>query len=343
MNSELRTRIDKLIKEREITYLSFKGIAECGVFNFGLLVPLMEQVYRTYYTGDFRMPKSDYLKYDGRSNYDRIITLLGYLGGEFNLSGVKQICSSTLNQDLGLPRASGLIILNDVSTQRPFAILEASQISAARTAAVTGLAIQWLAKRPIKKMAFLGCGYLARVHLQMWNQLYSEDLKTVHVFDKKADAMDHFVTYADGIGMKAIPCQSAEAALAGADLIVPMTTEETPYVEPDWVTPGALYSAVSLLDAKIELLKHASVIVVDDLESCKHEGRPLQLLDEAGELNDESLFSMGEIVSRDLRIRGTESDVVFFNPMGTVLTDLAVAGQVLWNSLKKGNSQQFPV
>ncbi|MDA7511204.1 hypothetical protein N8612_05945 [Verrucomicrobia bacterium] len=333
---------DEFIDKGIIARLSFQSVQRNGVFDFARLIPVIAKVYRTHHSEDYRMPKSDYLKYDGRPSYDRIITLLGYLGGEFSVSGVKEICSSTLNHKRGLPRASGLIILNDTDSQRPFAILEASQISAARTAAVTGLAISELGPSEMHKVGWLGCGYLAQTHATLWSQQFKDRCDEIHYYDPNPEFRSRFHGVLADVGLRGIECDSPEAVVRDSDVIIPMTTSEEPYIDPTWIKEESLYSAVSLLDPHLDVLKQSDSIVVDDLEICKAEGRPLQLMEEAGDLDAKSVHSMGEVLCKELRIRSGEGKGrVFFNPMGTVLTDLGVALAVLENAVQNNDFESL--
>ena len=332
-----------LIKSKHILYLNHDLIQSLGVFDFSSNTKLIEEAYRAHWNGDARLCNSDYLTYQGRSNYDRIITLLGYLGGKTNVSGLKQICSSTLNASLGLPRASGLIILNDLTTQRPFCILEASLISAARTTAVTALSIEYLSPSNIQKIAIIGCGFMAKTHLQMWNQLYSEKQKKIYIFDTKQSAMKDIVKFGENLQLELILMESAEEAIRDADLIIPITTEEKPYINADWIKRGSLYSAVSLLDPMLNVFLNSDYIIVDDEELCKHEGRPLQILDKQGQLKNKTLYSLGQIICNNIEIRKTETEKVIFNPMGTVITDLVIAKYIFDKAIEEKVGLQLPL
>ena len=340
--SPLSVKRNELIEKGLIARLSFQSVLRNGVFDFARLIPVIAEVYRTHADGDFRMPKSDYLKYDGRPSYDRIITLLGYLGGAFQVSGVKEICSSTQNHKRGFPRASGLIILNDPDTQRPFAILEASQISSARTAAVTGLAISSFSPAEVGKVGWLGCGYLAQTHADMWSQQFRDRCDQIHFYDPNPEFRSRFGSILAEKGLQGVECESPEMVVRDSDIVIPMTTSEVPYIEASWVKEASLYSAVSLLDPHLAVLRQSDSIVVDDLDICKAEGRPLQLMEEAGDLEEKRVLSMGEVLSNDLKVRtGEGKGRIFFNPMGTVLTDLGVALAILENAFQNDDFESL--
>ncbi len=338
----MKAEIKEFISTRRLAYLAADSVTRNGVFDFASLVEVMERVYKVHARSEYRMPRMDYLKYPDRPSYDRIIVLLGYLGGEFQVSGLKEICSSTTNKQRELPRASGLILLNDPETQRPYAILEASHISATRTAAVTGLSLRLFAPKTIRKVGFLGCGYLATVHLDMWRQLYADRCATIHVFDPNQEALESWTRHAREAGLVPIPCGSAREVVENADVLIPMTTQETPYIQASWIHPGSLYSAVSLLDPELEVLRRASHIVVDDEALCKHERRPLQVLEQEGGLKSKRLLSIGQFFQEGLEIRRSARETVLFNPMGTILTDLGAALHVLGRALERKDYVLLP-
>src|SRR6185436_416122 len=94
----------------------------------------------------------------------RIIALPAYLGNGFDVAGLKWIASYPGNVQRGFPRASAVLVLNDYDTGYPFAILESSIISAARTAASAVLAAYWLSgrSRRARSLGIVGTGLIAR-------------------------------------------------------------------------------------------------------------------------------------------------------------------------------------
>ena len=333
-----------LIKNKKIAYLPYKYVECNGVYDFKKTVPEVEKSYTLHYKKDTILTKSDYLKYPKRSSYDRIIILLGFLGGKYKISGLKEIASSTTNSKLGYKRASGIIILNDFNTQRPFAMLEASQISAVRTAASTAISIKYLAPKSINKVAFVGCGFLAETHALMWSQLYLKHCDTLHlydVFERKAKVFARKIK--SKYGINSVVCKNVESAVRDSDIIIPMTTEETPYIKSNWIKNGSLYSAVSLLDPELNVLAKSDFVVVDDLKMSMHEGRPLQKLSQTNRLGNTDICSIGEIISKKINLRKSNDTKIYYNPMGTIITDLAVSYCVLKNAFKQNKIKYLDV
>ena len=210
---------DGLIEGRRLLYLGSSEVSALEVFDFARNVPRIEEAYRCHYGGDTRMPKADYLKFPPRSSYDRVIPLLGYLGGEVDVAGLKLIGSSTRNRSHGLPRAAGLIVLIDPGTQRPFCVMEGAQISAARTATVTAVALKRLGPDCLDKIGVVGAGYIAQTHLHMLAQLYREKIGIIEVFDPDTEAIERFEKTALELGL-VIRIRKAEPETTGPTYLV---------------------------------------------------------------------------------------------------------------------------
>ena len=333
--------LTRFVEARELLYLSTVDVRDLGVFDFAWAVDRIEQAYRAHYAGDTVMPKTEYLKYSGRSSYDRLIVLPGYLGGPFGASAVKLIGSSRTNGSLGFPRASGLLVLFDPESQRPFCIMEGAQVSAVRTAAVTALAIRLLAPTVITKLAMVGCGFLAEVHLRMWSSLYRHRIARVHAYDVSNEAILRLCAAAESLQLELIRADSAEEAIREADVIIPATTSDTPYIRASWIRPGSSYFAVSLLDPELDVFLQADCIVVDDLDLCQQEGRPLDLLKRQGR-SALRVVSIGSVVLERIQVRRQPEDRIVFNPMGTVITDLSLGLPLFEKAAATGKGVRLP-
>src|SRR3954449_201975 len=127
------------------------------------ILELVEATYRLHSAGDSVNPPSYFLRFPDRPN-SRIIALPASIGGHMKVAGIKWISSFPDNVAAGIPRASAVLILNDHNTGYPFACIEASIISATRTAGMAAMAADWFTRgrqRP-KRVGFIGVGLIAR-------------------------------------------------------------------------------------------------------------------------------------------------------------------------------------
>src|SRR5947209_10950831 len=125
------------------------------------ILELVESTYRLHCAGDSVNPPSYFLRFSDRPTA-RIIALPASIGGQVRVDGIKWISSFPDNVAAGVPRASAVLILNDHDTGYPFACIEASIISATRTAGMAAMAADWFTRgrqRP-RRVGFFGVGLI---------------------------------------------------------------------------------------------------------------------------------------------------------------------------------------
>src|SRR6266516_1792810 len=126
-------------------------------------IGIVRDAYLAHARGQTVNPDSYFLRFPGKPAC-RILALPAYLGDGFHVAGLKWIASYPGNVQRGFPRASAVLVLNHHDTGYPFAILESSIISAARTAASAVLAAYWLngRSRRAQVLGIVGTGFIAR-------------------------------------------------------------------------------------------------------------------------------------------------------------------------------------
>src|SRR5216117_3875833 len=126
-------------------------------------IDIVRDAYLAHANGQSVNPDSCFLRFAEKPDC-RIIALPASLGDGFHVAGLKWIASYPGNVQRGFPRASAVLVLNDYETGYPFAILESSIISAARTAASAALAADWLSGESCRanSLGIVGTGFIAR-------------------------------------------------------------------------------------------------------------------------------------------------------------------------------------
>src|SRR5580765_6878343 len=125
----------------------------------------VEAAYRLHGSGNTLNPDSYFLRYPDRPS-SRIIALPAHLGGAVQKSGIKWISSFPENRASNLARASAVLILNDATTGYPLACIEASLISATRTAASAALAAEHISPLREGALGVIGTGIIARTTVE---------------------------------------------------------------------------------------------------------------------------------------------------------------------------------
>ncbi|AYN39411.1 ornithine cyclodeaminase [Streptomyces dangxiongensis] len=282
----------------------------------------------------------------------RSLILPGWSGDAY---GCKIINASLGNHRLGLPRAAGLVVLNDPETARPTWVMEGGLISALRTAGVSLAAVRALRDpAEVTEAAFLGCGRQAQVHLELLLRTCPA-LSEVVLYDQDPDRA-HRLAAALGSSaprLSVTVAADAQEAAGRARLVVAVTTTTEPYVELDWLPEGALFVNVSLDDAAESLLLGCDALFVDDWKLvAEDEHRLLGKLARSGRIAGpgEPAPHGGRSVDATLpalvsgAFTGTvgAADRVVVNPFGMGVHDIAVAAAVRDRAVALGLGLALP-
>jgi ornithine cyclodeaminase len=301
------------------------------------IVELVEAVYRLHGAGDSVNPPSYFLRFPDRPS-SRIIALPASVGGQMRVDGLKWISSFPENVAAGIPRASAVLILNDHDTGYPFACLEGSIISAARTAGSAALAADWLSRgrsRPTR-IGFIGAGLIARyIHTFLAGTGWSFD--EVGVYDVSGDSAASFRGYLEQSGTtgRVRVHESAEELIRGSDLVVFATVAAEPHVgEVSWFTHNPVVLHVSLRDLAPQILL-ASTNVVDDVEHCLKANTSPHLVEQQTGNRDFLLGTLDEVMAGQVAVPADRP--VIFSPFGLGVLDLAVGKYVYDQVVSSGD------
>lgn len=294
--------------------------------------------------GEFVQPLKPYVRPRGREGeYEggRFIAMPAYLGGRFDMAGIKWIAGFPTNLNRGLPRASGTLQLNCSVTGRPLAIMECETLSARRTTAIAVLAVDLLAAPPPLKVAIIGAGPIGCTVLEALTSRARSTLADIRLCDTqlgRAEAAAEAITHC---GLPSVGCyRSAAEAVRGANVVICATTGASGYLREDWLDPGWLVIALSLDDATPELFLSADRIIVDDFEQCCREEKLLHRLVQAGRLNRDRISAeLGQVVAGVKPGRLHPSENIYLNPMGMAIEDIAVGVTAYRRSITLGIGQ----
>lgn len=310
---------------------SFAVISGCAIHELltgaeKQVVRLVEAGYRQHANGRTVNPPSYFLTFPDRPA-SRIIALPASIGGEDGVDGLKWISSFPGNVAAGLPRASAVLILNDPVTGYPFACLESSIISAARTAASAALAADRLSpKARPRRVGFVGTGLIAR-YIHTYLAATGWEFDRIGVHDLSTEHAAGFSAYLAGAGQaETVVHERAEDLIRDCDLVVFATVAGQPHVHDRAAFEHCpLVLHVSLRDLAPEIILECSN-VVDDIEHCLRANTSVHL---AEQLSGGRAFLDGAIgdVLDGSYTPPTDRPVVF-SPFGLGVLDLAVGRYV---------------
>lgn len=275
--------------------------------------------------GDAYMPLRSVMTAPGATGFMGLMP--AWRGGESEAYSLKAICILPGNPARGLDSHQGTVTLFDGQTGRPTAILDASAITAIRTAAVSAVATRTLAREDARVLAILGAGVQARAHLEALPA--TRRFEEIRIF---APRQEHARSVAgDADGLQVSVAASAEQAVRGADVVVAVTSSREPVLRHDWLARGAHVNAVgastpAARELEVETVA-ASSLFVDSRESVRHEAGEFRLAIEQGAIDGEDHVraELGEVLAGSATGRRSEDELTVFRSLGVGIEDLAAA------------------
>jgi ornithine cyclodeaminase/alanine dehydrogenase-like protein (mu-crystallin family) len=256
-------------------------------------------------------------------------------GGEHPVFGLKAVCIFPGNPARGLDAHQGTVTLFDGTTGQPTAILDASGITAIRTAAVSALATRLLAAEDARELAILGSGVQAEAHLGAMRAV--RDFERVRIY---SPTREHAARLAQRAG--AAVADSAEGAVRGADVVVTATNSREPVLRRDWLAPGAHVNAVGASAPTSRELDTATVaaclLFVDSRESVLNEAGEYQLAVREGAIEGPGHIraELGEVAAGMHPGRTGSEELTLFRSLGLAIEDMAAAERAVENARSRG-------
>ena len=301
------------------------------------LIQAVRMAYETHGDGDSSLPHSTFLPFPGQPQ-DRIIALPAYLGGERPIAGVKWVSSFPENLQLGIDRASAVVILNSPQTGRPDAVLEGSVISAKRTAASAALAAQCLLSgNKVGRIGMIGCG-LINFEIARFLLAVFPEAETFVVFDKDEARAKQFENKCQRIfdGIDVEIAKDVNAVLRDSPLISIATTALTPHIGGlHECCQGSAILHVSLRDLTPDVILSCDN-VVDDIDHVCRAQTSVHLAEQRVGNREFIRCTLADILRRRAPARNGSETVSVFSPFGLGVLDLAVGRLVRDLALQQG-------
>ena len=258
---------------------------------------------------------------------------------ELSAAGMKWVSSYPTNYQHNLPAVMGIIIVNDVQTGKPLAMMDCRWITAARTGAVSAVAAKYLARKGADTLGIVGAGIQGRFNLLAIREVLL-DLKLVKYFDISEENLQATVNKMnDSLPFQVVGCRSVQEVIEGSDVIVTATgkLEKVIYFE-KWVKPGALVLPVHHRGWENQVIQKADKFITDDWAQLSNAAKVVGGFD--GSLPD-PYAELGEIVSGQKPGRERDDErIVDFN-YGLAMEDIAIAQQVFKKATEMGLGQKL--
>lgn len=223
----------------------------------------------------------------------------------------------------GVPTHHAMILLFRPETGEPLVMMDGRLVTEMRTAAVSAVATNMLARADASVLAIIGSGVQARSHLSA--------LRLVRSFREVRVWSPHSVqAFAEQFHLRATA--SAEEAVSGADVVVVATTSSVPVLFGEWLAPGAHVNAVGAVRPDWRELDdatlHRAQIYVESREAALLESGDIIA---AGKVSAE----IGEVVAGTRPGRVSQQDITLFKSVGVAVEDVVTADLVYRAALEE--------
>jgi len=320
----------------ELLYLSRADVEAAGV-DMAAVIALVEAGFREKAAGRVEMPPKPGI----HPQPDAFIHAMpAYIAG-MQSAGVKWVGGNPANPPRGLPYISGLIILNDVQTCAPYAVMDCTWITGYRTGAATAVAAKHLARRESATAGIIACGFQGRTNLLALAEVLP--LTRAYAFDTDAAVQRRFVAeMSAALDIEIVGVRDVREAVTASDVVVtsgPILKHPEPTIARDWLKPGAFASAVDFDSYWTEeALAQVDRIATDDHAQFQYYRRVGYF-----QKTPEPYADLGELVGGRKPGRERADERTMAMNLGLALDDMAVAPEVCRRARARGLGTWLPL
>ncbi|MCR5320756.1 MAG: ornithine cyclodeaminase [Lachnospiraceae bacterium] len=355
----------------EFLFLSEEDMIKAGVKDMPACIEAMEDVVKCLNAGDYVMGGENHNSHGSQVSFPkespfpnmpkdegddrRFMAMPAYIGGPFDLMGMKWYGSNIANRKKGLPRSILTVMLNDKDTGAPLALMSANLLSAYRTGAIPGVGAKYLVRKDARVCGICGPGVMGKTSLAAIMAV-CPGIDTLKVKGRGKASLEKFEAYVKETypSLKTIETvDTVEELLQDADVVSFANSGGTdpstyPFVKKAWIKPGAVLIGVSAFDMEATELSTCS-LVVDNIklyEAWAEEfpypsfganniiGSKFTDMVHDGLLEMGDITDLGDIISGKRPGRESEDEIFVYSVGGMPVEDVAW-GKVCYEKAKR--------
>ncbi|MHB8127889.1 MAG: tyramine oxidase subunit B [Mobilitalea sp.] len=358
----------------DLLYLSEEDMIEAGVTDMAGCVDAMEEMFRLMKIGDYRMggangnshgvmmtfpEESPFPNMPTNGPDRRFMAMPAYLGGKFDMAGMKWYGSNVENKKKGLPRSILMLTLNDKDTGAPLAYMSANILSAFRTGAVPGVGVKYFSKEDSKVVGIIGPGVMNKTAFDAIMAVRST-IETVKVKGRSKRSIDSFIQYVNDKYPQIIDIRivdSEEEAVKDADIVSMATSSPTgdaneyPYINEEWIKPGALFCCPASARFDDDFILNRARTVTDNIQLYEaweeemdfpaYNSIPIPAvhcmdLIAEGKMSIDQIDDLGDVLIGKIPVHRKKDEIIIYSIGGMPVEDVAWGTIVYRNALEKG-------
>lgn len=364
------------MKETKIDfiYLNEKDMIKAGVKDMAGCVEAMKEMFKLLKMGDYRMggpngnshgvmvtfpESSEFINMPKDGPDRRFMAMPAYLGGKFDMMGMKWYGSNVENKGKGFPRSILMLTLNDKDTGAPLAYMSANILSAYRTGAVPGVGVKYFSKEDSKVVGIIGPGVMSKTAFAATMAVRS-GIETVKIKGRSLKSIDGFIKYLneDYPQIKDIRVvETIEEAVRDSDIVHVATSSPTgdpsqyPYINEGWIKPGALLCCPAAARFDDDFILNRARTVTDNIGLYEAWAEEMSYpayntipipavhcmdLIKEGKMTRNQIDDLGDVLMGKIPAKRKEEEVVIYSIGGMPIEDVAWGTIVYRNAIEKG-------
>lgn len=356
----------------DFMYLSEKDMIAAGVTDMPECIAAMEEVLKCMSEGDYVMGGENHASHGvmvtfpdnppfpnmpkNKGEDRRFMAMPAYIGGPFDMAGMKWYGSNVANREVGLPRSILMVMLNDKTTGAPLALMSGNLISAYRTGAIPGVGFKHLHRKGSKVCGVYGPGVMGKTGLDAMVAGCPE-LDTIKIKGRGQKSIDSFIDYVKEHYPQFTTitvCDTLEEFVRDTDvLLFAATTNQDPttyaMVKKEWIKPGATLVGSSAFNMESDYLAEECKLVVDSMglydawadEYPYPTFGPINIIGckftdmvHEGFITRDKIEDMGDILLGKCAGRKSDDEVIVYSVGGMPVEDVAW-GKICYEKAKK--------
>jgi alanine dehydrogenase len=299
-------------------------------------ISLMEKAFRALGRKDCIQPLRSIMSLPNQSGF---LGMMPAYSSEIGVMGIKVISIFPGNKTLGSSSHQGTVLLFDAEHGQLLCMLDAGEITAIRTAAVSALATQLLSKKDSKTLAVLGSGEQAESHIEA--MMLVRNIETIRLWSRNAEHAGRLASQISSrYSANIIIADKAQDCVEEADLICAVTASPEPILKGEWLAHGVHMNAVGSCTPRTRELDSAAVLksklFTDKYESLFNEAGDFIIPKNEGILSDSHVKGeLAEILSGEKPGRESNEEITLFKSLGIGIEDL-YAAHYIYGKIKNG-------
>lgn len=318
-----------------VRYLSQEMILELDI-KISDLIPVVEKILQEHGQEKIEVPP----KIGVHPSENAFIHAMPGFIPEMNLSGMKWVSGFPNNHKHSYPQIMGLLIMNDIKTGKPLAIMDCRWITAVRTSVTTAVTAKYFARKDSETLGIIGGGVQGKFHALALKEVLP-NLKEIKIYDISTSSMDQFQKEVEEkTGLKVEKKEHVEEVVRDSDVIVTATQKlEQPIISYDWLKEGVFGVGLEAGRAWGDSILKMDRLITDDWSQTRD-----FMNNGALPLGVEKMYTeIGKVVDNKKLARKNEKEKIIACNIGISAADIGIGGLVYNESIKNKIGIELPL